>query len=110
MYQLPENARQDVSKIADYLKRHETEKKIRVYFLRGTDTETDKSAYFYLVASALLHDRMLQCLRDGAVPDFAVVIAKGYGEPDQDTKDKVKHYYGYEHAVSEDDENTSYFN
>lgn len=72
-------------------------KKIHVYYIPATDQKTGKPLYFYAIASALLHEKMLQCLSAGDIPHFAVVVEKGEGAPAPEVKAKIKAYYGFDH-------------
>lgn len=80
-----------------YRAKYDAAKKIHVYFVPGVDTRSGEKIYYYAIASELLHDQMLRCLKDGNIPDFAVVVDKGTGEPTPDTKAKIKAYYGFDH-------------
>lgn len=81
----------------NYRERHEAEKQIRVYYVPAYDKKQEKMAYFYLVASALLHERVIDAINHGVVPDFAVIVERGYGEPSAEVKARVKEYYGFDH-------------
>lgn len=71
------------------------EKKTNVYFVPGTDRNGNPN-YVYAVCSSMLHDEFVSAVRDGVVPDYAVVVEIGNGEPSQQVKDKIKLYYGFD--------------
>ena len=76
---------------------YDAAKKIHVYFIPGIDQKQGNKIYFYAIASSLLHKKMLECLEKGDIPDFAVIVEKGSGEPSPDVKAKIKAYYGFDH-------------
>jgi hypothetical protein len=76
---------------------HAKAKKIHVYFVPGVDERTGRKIYFYAIASALLHEEMLCCLKLGDIPHFAVVVEKGEGEPTAGVKTRIRDYYGFDH-------------
>jgi len=80
-----------------YRAKYDEAKKIHVYFIPGLDMRQKERIYYYAIASELLHDQMLRCLKDGNIPDFAVVVHKGVGTPTSDVKAKIKAYYGFDH-------------
>lgn len=80
-----------------YRSKYDEAKKIHVYFIPARDTKTNGALYFYAIASSMLHEEMLRCLKLGDIPDFAVVVEKGVGEPTQEIKEKIKAYYGFDH-------------
>jgi len=85
-----------------YQSKYNTAKKIHVYFVKSKDRHTGKMGYFYAIASSALHDRMMYCLKnDGFIPNFAVIVEQGEGEPTKDIKAKVKAYYGFDHDAAE---------
>ena len=48
-----------------------------------------------------LHDKMMLSLNeDGNIPDFAVIVEKGYGDPTPEVKAKMKNFYGFDHDRS----------
>ena len=55
--------------------------------------------YFYVAASALLHEEFAKAMEFNQIPDFAVVVADGEGEPTDDVKAKMLEYYGFDHSV-----------
>lgn len=75
------------------------EKQVNVYFVPGTDT-SGNPRYVYAVTSAMLHEQFITALDDGEIPDYAVIVATGTGEPDNDVKEKIKHYYGFDHEAA----------
>ena len=83
-----------------YAKRLEEERKVNVYFLQMKNPKNDHY-YFYVAASALLHDQFVAALEYNQIPDFAVVVARGEGFPDDDVKTKMKEHYGFDHEVYE---------
>lgn len=80
-----------------YRAKYDAAKKIHVYFIPAVDQQTSQKIYFYAIASELLHNEMMRCLKDGTIPHFAVVVEKGLGEPTPEVKAKIKAYYGFEH-------------
>lgn len=80
-----------------YAKRYEEEKKVRVYYVPVANADASKRYYFYVVISALLHDKFMQAMDYGVIPDFAVVVEQGEGDPTPEVKDKMKRYYGFDH-------------
>lgn len=80
-----------------YRSKYDAAKKIHVYFIPGVDTKTSEKIYFYAIASELLHDEMMRCLKQGDIPHFAVVVDRGKGEPTAEIKQKIKLYYGFDH-------------
>ncbi|NBX02693.1 MAG: hypothetical protein EBR02_01235 [Alphaproteobacteria bacterium] len=84
-----------------YRMKYNAEKKIHVYFVPAHDTAKNEKMYFYVVASEMLHDETMRCLKHGDIPYFAVVVEKGYGQPDATVKDKIKAYYGFDHDACE---------
>lgn len=59
----------------------------------------------YVAASALLHDKFMAAMSDNQIPDFAVVVAQGNGHPSDETKLKMKEYYGFVHEDDADNDN-----
>ena len=86
-----------MEKLPHYRAKYDAAKKIHVYYVPAMDTQQDRKMYFYAIASELLHEEMLRCLKQGDIPHYAVVVEKGYGEPTQETKSKIKTYYGFDH-------------
>ena len=51
---------------------------------------------------AALHDEMMRSLNDdGKIPDFAVIVESGYGDPTPDVKAKMKKDYDFDHDLHE---------
>lgn len=71
------------------------EKKVNVYFVPGHDKHGNPS-YIYAVCSAMLHEQFMECARDGGIPDYAVVVARGDGEPTAEVKERIKLLYGWD--------------
>lgn len=94
-----------MQELPHYRERYEAAKKVNVYFLPAHDEVANKPAFFYVLASASLHHEMLRALEEGHVPDFAVVIESGYGEPCHDTKAKIKTMYGFDHDMLANNDN-----
>jgi len=86
--------------VPSYRARLAEEKKINVYFVPGTGHD-GKAMYSYVVCSALLHEQFLEAVKLGVIPDFAVVVAAGEGTPDEETKARMKQYYGFDHDTAE---------
>ena len=72
-------------------------KQIRVYFVRSFDDRLKRRVYFYAVVEAPRHDEMMLSLNDGNIPDFAVIVEKGFDDPTPEMKAKMKEYYGFDH-------------
>jgi len=87
-------------RLPSHQQRLAAEKKVNVYFIPGQDKQGGLM-YLYAVCSALLHEPFVEAVRMGAIPDFAVVVEMGSGEPGQAVKDKMREYYGFDHAESE---------
>ena len=79
-------------------KRLNEEKKTNVYFLQ---MQNDQGArhYFYVVASALLHEQFGKALELNQIPDFAVVVQQGSGVPTDEVKQKMLDFYGFDHEA-----------
>ena len=87
-----------MEKLPHYRAKYDAAKKIHVYYIPAKDEErAGEKMYFYAIASELLHEEMMKCLKRGDIPHFAVVVAKGHGEPDADVKARIKAYYGFDH-------------
>ena len=80
-----------------YRAKYDAAKKIHVYFIPALDNERKEKMYFYAIASEMLHQEMMRCLKQGDIPHFAVVVQKGYGSPTDEVKAKIKAYYGFDH-------------
>lgn len=92
------NADQDMMEsLPHYKSKYEAAKKINVYFIPAFDEKRNEDMYYYAIASAMLHEQMMSCLNKGDIPHFAVVVEKGYGQPSQEVKTKIKSYYGFDH-------------
>lgn len=83
-----------------YAKRLDEERKVNVYFL-PIQMKDGSDYYAYVAASALLHDQFMAALEYNQIPDFAVVVARGEGKPDDEIKNKMKEFYGFDHATYE---------
>ena len=94
MSNTPENM---MEQLPHYRTKYDAAKKIRVYFVPAFDEQKKEKMYFYAIASEMLHEETLRCLKLGDIPHFAVVVDKGYGEPTSEVKAKVKAYYGFDH-------------
>jgi len=86
-----------MERLPHYRAQYNAAKKIHVYFIPAVDKRRGKKIYFYAIASELLHDEMMRCLKAGDIPHFCVVVEKGDGEPTQEIKAKIKSYYGFDH-------------
>ena len=87
-----------MERLPHYRSKYNAAKKIHVYYVPTRDRETGKKNYFYAIASELLHDKMMTCLKyHGVIPHFAVVVEKGEGEPLREVKAKMKAFYGFDH-------------
>lgn len=85
-----------------YAKRLEEERRVKIYYIPVTLGNGSKE-YVYAAASALLHDQFVAALEYNQLPDFAVVIAYGEGEPTDEIKQKMKTLYGFEHDAPDND-------
>ncbi len=92
--ELPEDM---MERLPHYRAKYDAAKKIMVYFIPGKDTQTGQKIYFYAIASSVLHDEMMRCIKLGDIPHFAAVVEKGAGEPSAEVKAKIKAYYGFDH-------------
>ncbi len=90
-----------MEKLPHYRSKYDAAKKIHVYFIPAIDKQRSQKIYFYAIASELLHAQMMRCLDDGNIPDFAVVVEKGTGDPAPEVKAKIKAYYGFDHDAVE---------
>ena len=61
-----------------------------MYFIRSFDDKLKRRVYFYAVVEAPRHDEMMLSLNDGNIPDFAVIVEKGYDDPTPEVKAKMK--------------------
>ncbi len=75
------------------------EKEVNCYYVPGTDSSGALN-YVYVVCSALLHDMFVESITKGAVPDYAVVVEMGSGEPTAEVKKKILDYYGFDHDAA----------
>lgn len=89
-----------MEQLPHYRAKYDAAKKIHVYFVPAYDQQRREKMYFYAIASELLHDECLRCLRQGEIPHFAVVVDKGMGEPTPEVKAKIKAYYGFDHDAA----------
>jgi hypothetical protein len=77
------------------------EKQVNVYFIPGSDKKGG-AHYAYVVCSALLHEKFVQAVMDGIIPDFAVVVETGSGlPPPEKIQRKMHEYYGFEEKEAE---------
>ncbi len=88
-----------------YRDRYEAAKKVNVYFVPAYDQVEKEMAFFYVLASAALHDKMVKSLESGTIPDFAVIVESGYGDPSFEVKDKIKTTYGFDHDLHANNDN-----
>ena len=84
-----------------YKQRLAEERKVFVYYIPMLLADGARK-YFYVAASALLHDKFIEAIEVNQIPDFAVVVEKGDGEPTNEVKEKMRHYYNFEHNEAED--------
>jgi hypothetical protein len=98
---IPPIPSEHVTLASQYLKRYEEEKRIRVYYIESVENGTGEPCFFYAIASGLLHERMVRCLMDGTIPDFAVIVERGYGKPTAEIKAKIREYYGFADDIDE---------
>lgn len=82
-----------------YTRRVQDETRVMVYFIPSYD-DSGKKHYNYIAVNILLHDKLMQALADGEIPDYAVVLATGEGEPSPEVKQKIRLYYGFDHEKS----------
>lgn len=90
-----------------YKEKYEEAKKINVYFIPAFDENRSEKMYFYAIASATLHDKMVLSLKHGDIPHFAVIVEKGYGDPTSEIKAKIKTYYGFDHDFHANNDNVA---
>lgn len=90
-----------------YKSKYEAAKKINVYFVPGFDEERMTPVYYYVIASALLHDVIMESLNQGIIPHFAVIVEKGDGVPTAEVKGKIKSYYGFDHDYHASNDNSA---
>ena len=86
-----------MERLPHYREKYEAAKRTNVYFIPGHDDETQQPVFYYAICSALLHEQMMDCLKSGIIPHFAVIIEKGVGAPSRDIKAKIKEHYGFDH-------------
>ena len=86
-----------MEQLPHYRAKYDAAKKIHVYYVPAIDQQRGEKMYFYAIASELLHKEMMRCIQQGDIPHFAVVVEKGFGEPTQEVKAKIKAYYGFDH-------------
>lgn len=86
-----------MEKLPHYRAKYDAAKKIHVYYIPGVDKQNGQKLFFYAIASEMLHEDMMRCLKDGSIPHFAVVVEKGTGIPSAEVKEKIKAYYGFDH-------------
>jgi hypothetical protein len=86
-----------MEKLPHYRAKYDAAKKIHVYYIPARDQQAGAKMYFYAIASELLHEDMMKSLKHGDIPHFAVVVAKGQGEPTDEVKERIKSYYGFDH-------------
>lgn len=98
MNNTPENM---MERLPHYRAKYDAAKKIHVYFVPAFDEIRKEKMYFYAIASEMLHEETLRCLKMGDIPHFAVVVDKGYGDPTPEVKAKIKAYYGFDHDQEE---------
>ncbi len=77
------------------------EKQVNVYFIPGKDKKGN-AHYAFVVCSALLHDKFVESVREGVIPEFAVVVETGDGlPPPGEIKKKMLAYYGFDEKDAE---------
>jgi hypothetical protein len=94
----------DSSPSPKFCERLAAEKKVNVYFVPGSDN-SDQQTYAYVVVSSALHDNFMEALAKGSIPDFAVIVEMGFGEPTAEVKAKIKNYYGFDHDYYANNDN-----
>lgn len=80
-----------------YRRLHDAQKMVNVYFLTCDDA-SGKSLYAYVAANSILHEEFMLAVAKSVIPDFSVVVEKGYGQPTDEIKERMKAYYGFDHA------------
>lgn len=83
-------------RLPSHQQRLAAEKQVNVYFVPGRDG-SGRARYAYVVCSSMLHNQLMQALRLGVIPDYAVVVETGGGEPSAEVKAKILEYYGFDH-------------
>lgn len=96
-------------KLESHREQKALEAQITVYYLETFETSTQRECYFYMVCMSVLNEKMLNCLVANEYPDFALIVAKGYGKPTQEVKAKIREYYGFDHDIDENP-NPIFFN
>lgn len=81
---------------------YDAQKSVNIYFLTSEDKKSGQPVFCYVCANAMLHDEFMQSIKMAIIPHFAVVVEKGYGAPDDTVKEKMKSYYGFDHARAEE--------
>ncbi len=54
--------------------------------------------YVYVLCARENEDLLLDAIEEHSIPAFAVVVAAGAGEPDEQTRHQMERYYGFNHA------------
>ena len=90
-----------MERLPHYRSKYDAAKKIHVYYIPAKDQIRGEKMYFYAIASSVLHEEMMRCIKLGDIPHFAAVVEKGYGEPTDEVKAKIKAYYGFDHDEQE---------
>lgn len=88
-----------------YREKYDAQKKVNVYYIPAVDSENNQPMFFYAITSASLHEQMMHNLFHGNIPNFAVIVEKGYGEPSDEIKDRMKAYYGFDHELHAGNDN-----
>lgn len=94
----------DSSPSLAFNERLQAEKRVNVYYIPGTNNAGERT-FIYAVVSAALHDRFWEALKQGIIPDFAVIVEMGRGEPTDEVKAKIKAYYGFDHDLHANNDN-----
>ena len=69
---------------------------VNMYFVPTVSPE-GKKRYQYVLVKACYHQAFLLCSAKGTVPDYAVVVEEGAGEPCELVRKRMKLLYGFEH-------------
>jgi hypothetical protein len=58
--------------------------------------------FVYGISYISRRDEFIKYINEtGNVPDYVIVVAKGYGEPSEEVKGMMKAYYGFDHDEHE---------
>jgi hypothetical protein len=97
----------DSSPSSSFRQRLADERKVNVYFIPGKNKSGEKT-FLYALASAALHEQFIESVKKyDEVPDFAVIVENGIGDPTPEIKAKIKSYYGFDHDLLANNDNVA---